>query len=158
MPTATTMFADTTLGLSAQALAVLHMLAAEDSDDTELRIDTRAWYNCREKGVSLTVRASIPDTKALIIVFAEDRISDQIAIESWVLEGDIPDPPTPRDCRDDAARWEVKYGRVDEATAVIRGLIKSFVETERKVEPLVRVANQAKSRRERRHDAKRRSA
>jgi hypothetical protein len=125
------------------------------ADDTELRIDTRAWYNNREKGVSLTVRASIPDTKALIITFAEHRSSDWIAIEAWVMKGNIPDPPTPRNCRNDSEHWMIQYGRIDEATAVIRNAIKTFVETERKVEPLVQVANQAKSRRQRRHDRKR---
>jgi len=148
---ATTMFADTTLGLSAQALAVLQLLAAEDSDDSELRIDTRAWYNGRENGVSLTVRASIPDTRALIVVFAEDRTSDAIAIEIWGLVDDIPDPPTPACCRDDADRWTVKYGRLDEATNIIRTAIKKFVETERRDEPLVRVAQQVRSRSKKQH-------
>lgn len=143
MSTATTMLADSTLGLSAQALAILAMLSAEDSDDTEMRIDTRAWYNGRENGVSLTVRAHIPDTHALIITIAEHRISDAIAIEIWEMNGDIPDPPTPKDCVPGSDHRLIKYGRLNEATHIIRAAIKLFVLTERRREPLVRVAEQA---------------
>jgi hypothetical protein len=140
------MFADATMGLSAQALAVLTMLAAEDSDDSDLEIDTRAWYNEREKGFSLTVRSHCADAKALILVCVEDRNSDRIVVDSWVVEHSIPNPPTPADYPAEFDHKSTAYGRIDEATGIIREAIKAYVFGERRVDPLVRVARQATAR------------
>ncbi len=81
--------ADPSFGLSAQALAILQLLAGEDPTFADyedgrylVTIETFPWYNGKEKGVALTVQAY--SQSCLIIAFGEHRASDQIFVEHWV--------------------------------------------------------------------------
>ena len=133
--------ADLTLGLSAQALAVLQLLAQTECDglaeyDSEhheykIEIRTRAWYNGRERGISLEVRPSVTSVRGLIVTFGEHRTSDHIFIDSW--ETDQPyllNPPTVADCPWDGEGYErrmVHYGEVVKAVDCIRERIARFI-------------------------------
>jgi hypothetical protein len=135
--------ADSTLGISAQAYAVLALLSRmepadvaeydedhNDYKDYKVEISTHAWYNGRERGVCLEVRPSIASKKALLITFGEHRNSDDIFIDSWVVETHFLNPPTVADFTDEAyeQRTLVKYGHVAEAVDVIRAKMKEFLE------------------------------
>jgi hypothetical protein len=131
--------ADSNLGLSAQARAVLAMLSQSSCDelgeyDPEVRdykIETRtyAWYNGREKGVCLEIRPLLSSKQALLITFGEHRNSDSIFVDSWEVEEFFLNPPTVADFTDEAyaARTFVPYGNVAKAVEVIRAKIQAFI-------------------------------
>ncbi len=131
---------DLTLGLGAQALAVLQLLAQdecsdlaeydEEERDYAVEIRTRAWYNGRERGISLEVRAHVMDRRGLIITFGEHRTSDSIFIDSWEIDRPfLLNPPTVEDYPDSAyeARTFVPYGEVVKAVKIIREKIQTFI-------------------------------
>lgn len=131
--------ADLTLGLNGQARAVLAMLSEISCDglsaydearrEYDVEIKTSAWYNGRERGVCLEVRAWFTDPMALFITFGENRTSDSIFVDSWEVECRLLNPPTVRDFPDEAyeARTFVPYGDVAGAVKVIRDKIAGFV-------------------------------
>lgn len=131
--------ADLTLGLSAQALAVLAMLAQNECDglaeydetgrDYKIEIRTSAWYNGRERGVCLEVRPSFSSKEALLITFGEHRNSDCIFIDSWRVVTHFLNPPTVADFSDEAYenRSTVPYGNVADAVSIIRDKIAEFI-------------------------------
>ena len=125
------------LGLSEQALAVLAVLARREPDfapydkefhDYEYEVATAAWYNGRERGVSLVISKGITKAPPLVITFGEHRNSDNIFIDSWVGKQRFLNPPTIADFPDAAyeARTLVEYGRVDRAVEVIIGKIRDY--------------------------------
>jgi hypothetical protein len=132
--------ADSTLNLSGQALAVLAMLSQREPDfatyDKQYQhynyeATTSAWYNGRERGVSLVVRRSIVDKKCIVLTFGEVRNSDSIFIDSWEHDGVFMNPPTIDDFPDKAyaERQYVDYGRVDLAVDLILHKIAAFFES-----------------------------
>jgi len=85
--------AETNLGLNAQALSVLALLAAREPDFAEytgghgcydVEIITRAWYNGRARGFSLTMYRHGHDG-ALVVVCSEHWNTDQIQIDAWAV-------------------------------------------------------------------------
>jgi len=89
----TDLIADLTLGVKPAAAAVLALLQREPdfADHSGSRylveVGTRAWYNGRERGVSLTVQTDVSDKKHLVITFGECRSSDDIFVDHWVVDG-----------------------------------------------------------------------
>jgi len=57
------------------------------------RITTAAWYNGRERGMSLCLQTDDPRTNCLYIAWSEHRVSDGIVVYNWEDEWDI-NPPT----------------------------------------------------------------
>jgi hypothetical protein len=140
--------ADATLGLSAQSLAVLHLLAQTPPDDVaeydsdhrdyDVEIKTRAWYNGRERGVSLEVRKSWQSSKALIITFGEHRISDHIFVDAWEIDAPpLLNPPTVADFPDKAFnnRLTFPYGEIGKVVDLIRARMKVFLASTEKSRP-----------------------
>ena len=134
------LIADATLGLNAQALAILAMLSRSPCDDLgaeyeekfhefKIEIKTFAWYNGRERGVLLEVRPSLSSKRALLITFGEHRNSDSIFIDAWEVNEFFLNPPTVADFTDEAykARTWVDYGNVAKAIEVIRDKISAFM-------------------------------
>lgn len=131
--------ADPSLGLSGQARAVLAMLSAtechgvssydDERRDYDVEINTFAWYNGRERGVCLEVRAFLTDQKALLITFGEHRNSDSIFVDSWEVHHRFLNPPTVSDFPDEAyeARTFVPYGDLAGAVKVIRAKIADYM-------------------------------
>jgi hypothetical protein len=122
-------FADPSLGLNPQALAILAALSQlhlhdvadwSDADhDYECEIRTGAWYNCRESGVSLVVRHACDTSKTrLIITFGEVKSADDIFVDSRVYVGALINPPT---------RWRCGQHRVNKAVERISKLVKEFL-------------------------------
>lgn len=109
-------------------MAVLAMLAEWDLDDDRVEIQTWPWYNCRERGVCLEVRASLGAETALLITFGEGRNSDHIFIDTWTHKGFFLNPPTVAAFTDEAyARREyVNFGEVGKAVKIIYVKIKAF--------------------------------
>jgi hypothetical protein len=87
---------DLSFGLNSQALAVATLLAHREPDfadyDKKLStynvgIETRPWYNGREKGVAFVVTKERWRYNAcLILVVVECRNSDSIIVEEWEEE------------------------------------------------------------------------
>lgn len=119
--------ASTGFGISGQAMAVLAMLS-ELETDRNIEIQTWPWYNCRERGVCLEVRASLGAESALLITFGEGQNSDHIFIDSWVHKGWFMNPPTVEAFTNEAyaQRQHVNYGNVGEAVKIIQTLIEAF--------------------------------
>lgn len=136
------MIADATLGLDPQARAVLAMLSSSECDglaeyderfrDYKIEIHTSAWYNGRERGICLVVRASFTSKRAMLLTFGECRNSDLIFVDSWVVERYFLNPPTLEDFTDEAyeQRTYVSPGNIGEAVQVIRGKIGRFMVSE----------------------------
>lgn len=132
--------ADTTLGLGAQARAVLALLAAtephnvapwnDERREYDVEINTRAWYNGRERGVLLEVRPNFASTLGLIITFGEHRNSDDIFVDAWIVNEVFLNPPTVADFPEEAykRRQCFREGRVGEVVDFIRLVIKTFLE------------------------------
>jgi hypothetical protein len=79
------------LGIKNQAWAVLHMLRQHEEVIADLgvphmHVDSWAWYNSRERGISVV--ASYPGNQkcSLVCVFGEARNSDQIFVDACELE------------------------------------------------------------------------
>jgi hypothetical protein len=129
--------AETNLGISGQALAVLAVLAQREPDfapydekfhDYEYEVTTSAWYNGRERGISLVISKGISRIPPLVITFGECRSSDDIFIDSWVGKRRFLNPPTVVDFPESAyeTRTLVEYGRVDRTVSVIVGKIRDY--------------------------------
>jgi len=103
---------DPSLGLNAQALAILSLLSkiepefAEWDEPTQSRkiaIRSYAWYNGRENGVTLTIRRELdapPEQvqNVLVLTFGECRSSDNIFVQQWV--SNHASPPTVEEFND----------------------------------------------------------
>lgn len=80
---------DLTLGLNAQATAVLHLLdylvSEEYVENDYGTINTSAHYNGRECGYSLLLQRKFPDRQALVIVWGENRNSDSIFVQHALM-------------------------------------------------------------------------
>jgi hypothetical protein len=132
--------ANTSLGLSAQALAVLAMLADREPCNVsadydaqarryDIEVETRPWFNGRERGVLLMIQRGVLAKTKLLITFGEARNSDNIFIDSWLSTESFLNPPTVADYPDEAYenRKYVPYGQVGEAVRVIEGKIREYM-------------------------------
>lgn len=134
----------TGLGINGQALAVLALLADreiyfdQDSageqnmpvDPALVDVDTRAWYNGRERGICLLVRYhSIKVDETLCIVFGEHRSSDNIFVDCWVSDEVFINPPTWHDMPEETYNRRKYFQCADcgNAAAYIEGLIKDYL-------------------------------
>lgn len=123
--------ADPTLGVGSQARAVLAMLdrepdfAAYNHGHYEVEILTRAWYNGRERGVSL-VMYRWGYERCLVVTFGENRNSDDIFVDSWMTDVPHINGPTvenfPKEAYQD--RKTFRYGQAGEAALYIYALME----------------------------------
>jgi len=84
---------DIGLGINSQAYAVLHMLKSWEGTLADEKgvddIKTFAWYNGRERGISLVVSFYLPGGPRstrhpnLVFAFSEHRCSDQIFVDQY---------------------------------------------------------------------------
>lgn len=128
--------ADPTLGVCAQARAILAMLdrnpdfAEYENGRYQIDIETRAWYNGREKGVSLTV-SRLGYKGCLVITFGEHRSSDSIFVDCWEMKAQPFNSPTVSDFPDEAYKQRKFFtsGRVGDAAEYIYERMESFYKT-----------------------------
>jgi hypothetical protein len=140
--------ADLTLSLSAQSMAILHLLADRevgfaslDEDNQPLcQIQSYAWYNGREKGVALIVwYGSVTAGPCYIIAFGEDRGSDRIFIDSWYEPMAPLNGPT-IDLRGAHGRGfrreNLKGSETAKAADRVYSLMSEFVQSKGKITPI----------------------
>lgn len=81
---------DMNLGISAQAMIVALLLQEDDREigpifSNAADVQSRAWYNGRERGISLEIAKEHSLFKErLYVIFAECRSSDQVFVDSYV--------------------------------------------------------------------------
>lgn len=91
---------DLDLDISPTALLMLRMLIHRNIDLSQLwNVTTRAWYNGRERGISLEL--SNAHGQAMFIVFGECRCSDSVFVVSWTGSSTMNGPA--RDSKYEAA-------------------------------------------------------
>lgn len=130
--------ADVRMGIRGPALAVLALLAETEPEfegnwDAERHsysadIHTAAWYDGRERGVCVYARNA---TSTLYVTFGQNRSSDDIFVDNWVVSGPPSiNPPTPREKPDQsyADRVYFKVGRIGDAADKVVALLKEFLE------------------------------
>lgn len=81
---------DPTFGINSQALAILHLLSNREPDFAEyhdsgysIRIETKPWYNGRERGLLISMDSIGEIGKILHIAVFEHRNSDEIICLKW---------------------------------------------------------------------------
>lgn len=129
--------ADPTLGIHPVARAILALLEREPAfaywDGTHahgrylVEFDTRAWYNGRERGVSLTMWGIGGVAPRLAVVFGENRTSDHIFVDSYLSPAW--DAPCPQDDNYEGAyhlRRLFRASDVAEAAAFIYETLKEY--------------------------------
>ena len=101
----------------------------DDSNRYLVDIKTRAWYNGREKGVSLTV-SRLGYKGCLVITFGEHRSSDSIFVDSWEMETEAFNSPTPGDFSDEAYKQRKSFpaGHVGYAADYIYKRMEAYYE------------------------------
>ena len=128
--------ADPHVGIGRQARAVLALLDrapdfAEYKDGFyQVEIQSRAWYNGRERGVSLCVSRMCCEG-CLVITFGEHRNSDSIFVDSWLMKQPPFNSPTTEDFSDEAykARKSFPYGHAGDAADYIYEKMAEFYAT-----------------------------
>jgi len=119
---------DTTMGMSPQASAVMEFMKDtepdfadwdEDLREYKVRIQTRPWYNGRERGFVLSMMDKYGSkNKALNIAVFEHRSSDSLVAWAWLSNGfayneiGLDDVEFIDDHPNHATQW-VAYGRID---------------------------------------------
>jgi hypothetical protein len=86
--------ADLTLGMGSQARAVLQLLSdrgpdfADEDGDYQVYMETRPWYNGRERGFVLSMRREYPRDESGVINIAifEHRNADHLVGLSWTTD------------------------------------------------------------------------
>lgn len=74
----------------------------ENLERKVLQTGTAAWYNGRERGISLVVQKRQQSTENLVIVWTECRNSDQIVVWAWRPKHISINPPSYEDTGFDA--------------------------------------------------------
>lgn len=106
----------TRLGIKPQPMAVLAALAdnnevddfgygIDEDGDPRGDVDTFAWYNGRERGVSIVFENYDTPDKArryLVVVVNEARGSDELIVDWWLTGTHYPNGPTPKYFPDEA--------------------------------------------------------
>ncbi len=114
---------DLTLNISAQAWAILHLLARHtDLVPQGVLIDTAPFYNGRERGFVIAVHNY---TNAHFITFAENRNSDSIFVAIWQGEYGL-NPPTVSDFPEQnyQTRLYFNYNETHKASEHVKTLIE----------------------------------
>ncbi len=140
-----TMLVDTSLGLSEQSTAVLHLLGGFEPPDKVWDDDgkfyaynclTYAWYNGRERGFVLVIRDDNQEKKLLLWCY-ERRNSDAIMVAEVLNEdGFYFTPPTLEAFTDkvyDSAK-AFSWGACGEVALHIRDRIKSYLKERKQLE------------------------
>lgn len=85
-------------------------------------LEMSAWYNGREKGVSIAVKREYNNSTFHIFVIAECRNSDKTVVYSWLALNPYPvNPPTPMDMQDDTYQNRKEFSTVEEAKMHVMG-------------------------------------
>ena len=103
--------------------------------DTSIYTETTAFYNCRERGIALTLKCwnvkGFKQRPVFVIVFGEHRSSDSIFIDFWTQTTPPFNGPTTEDLTDEAYehRLFVPYSdsMFEEAAFIITGMVVSWV-------------------------------
>lgn len=131
-----------TIGINAQAVAVLAYLLGDGSKDAAwapadayeagegylIDLTVRPWYNGRERGFSLMFDGHYQDRYLYVAVF-EHRNSDEICGWAWTSELRTVNPPTVDDVPDEVApdknthSFAFPYGDADMAAMWIRDAV-----------------------------------
>jgi hypothetical protein len=98
---------------------VVNIHLSEDCVRYPYELKTYPFYNGREKGILLTFGKLI-DRQMLCIVFGEHRNSDNIFVDSWIMNRSI-NPPTVNDFSEEAykERKFFKYDQIYDAAIYI---------------------------------------
>lgn len=126
---------DLELGINPLAWAILALLEGRKltflpKDDT-FRVYTRAWYNGREKGVSITMHTE--NTMCLAITFGENL--NGIFVDAWELSGyPYAEPLTLNNYTDEAyaARQYFDCGDIGRAADYIYDKLERFYKKNKK--------------------------
>jgi len=120
-------YADTRLGIGTQATMLLHAISEREipSGYGVAYTETAAWYNGRERGVSVTFHGF--RRKPLVVCFAECRNSDDIVIDSFEVEYYI-NPPTVANFTEETylLRRSVPYMAFEDAMGVVDALVREW--------------------------------
>ena len=118
-----------TLDVHPVAVACLHHLVARLGDTLPTDITARAWYNGRERGISLEVGACLTREKTFIF-FSECKNSDSIVVDSWQALATMNGPRFDDEEYEEAYRNRTYFapGQYDRAVSFILGAIKGQVD------------------------------
>lgn len=116
---------NTNLQIDHQAWAILHLLNKFDLPN--VHINAAAWYNGREKGISLNLSNTLSSFGYLVITFGEVRNSDNIFVDAWKVDYPV-NPPKVEDFTEEAYRDRTtfKYNETYEAAYHIFNVIKNY--------------------------------
>jgi hypothetical protein len=115
-------YISTHLQIDCQARAILNALT--DTEFPNVYIETFAFYNGRERWVGLKVQRKLGQA-SLIVIFGENRNSDAIALQHWVMRPSI-NPPTVADMPEESYKNRQFFSYLDLSGPVkeIRKLIE----------------------------------
>lgn len=120
------------LSIKPVAMSILALIAGSEWDlrvpEFSTEVATYAWYNCRERGISLVVRRQ--DKDRLVLVFGEQRNSDSIFLDKWKDKSSWTSPPTTDDFTEEAygKRRYFGYGECGKAAIAIIDDIRSYLD------------------------------
>lgn len=122
------------LGISSQAMAVLHALHEQETQVDVANARTAAWYNGRERGIVLCLDRYAP-RKSLCIAFYGCRTSDHIGVTLWEQDTDGLNPPSSFAACDQNAfgrgyerEKSFKVGEYNEAATYIEQQVQAWLE------------------------------
>lgn len=122
---------DPKFGISSQPLAILQLLAGIEptyanfvNGRYQIDVGTFPWY----EGVALQVLRDRDHSRALIITFAENSVSDDIEVLSWTvpLKDVRPSGPTIDDKPQDAYRALFPFGDLGRAAQHITNIMRDY--------------------------------
>lgn len=119
-----------TNNINRPALAILALLEGAEIDIPDggyCSLYTHAWYNGRERGISITVATRLKDN-TLVITFGENRNSDSIFVDSWEMPF-LLNPPSVDNFTEEAyenRKW-FEYDKISEAAHFIQNMIQDRV-------------------------------
>ena len=140
------MITDPTLGLNNQALAVLYFMARMSPDfadykdgDYQVILETRTWYNGRERGFTLNMSPDYNSEWIHLAVF-EHRNSDEICVLNWTTKDNYWNGATADNSLDEAyhggTKFDVaatfKYGEIGEVANYLYEELEKFYEAQKK--------------------------
>lgn len=130
---------DLSLGITPEAMMILHALHETEETFLTGNIHTVAWYNGRERGVLIAVTEwESGDKTSLCMAFGRDRNSDCLFIDTWFQPVHM-NPPSCHDAvekyyyADSYKRHEFRPGRFNEVAEAILGFIREFLAKRREI-------------------------
>lgn len=114
---------DMTFGINKNAAIAIAILLdrMQDIPKSDLAIHSYPFYNGREKGIALVAHKTGVWTKATVIVFGENRNSDDIFIDTWQTSN-VFDAPIVADFTEEAYKAR-RYYKFNEHYNVAKGII-----------------------------------